>query len=155
MPSPQSGLPLTDRAQRVLKQAKLEQERLGHATLTAEHVLHGLLTDRRSMAAYVLRELKVDEHRMGDRVQAELERKAPDPMVNEAELIRAAQLWAADLKQVSVGTEHLLLALIGSGSGAGTWLREAGLRQAEAKDAIERLFGVIHRRSGPTEAPSV
>jgi ATP-dependent Clp protease ATP-binding subunit ClpA len=145
------GLPLTDRAQRVLKQASKEQERLGHATLTAAHILHGLLADRRSMSAYVLRQLKLDEQHLAERVRSELERMPPNPLVDEAALVRAAGQWATSLKQVSIGTEHLLLALIGSDSPAGAWLREAGVRQADAKNAIELLFGVIHRRSGPTE----
>ena len=144
---------LTDRAKRVIKRAREEQERLGHPRLTAEHILLGLLDDRRGMSAFVLRELRVKERELEEKARAELERAAPDPVADEAAVVRAAGRWAHDFKQVSVGTEHLLLALIGCGSAAGRWLEEAGAREAEARATTERLFQTVRRRSGEIEPP--
>lgn len=144
---------LTDRAKRALRRAQEEQQRLGHPRLAAEHILLGLLEDRRGMSAFVLRELRVNERALADQARVELARAAPNPVVEEEVVVRSAGRWAQDFKQVSVGTEHLLLALITSGSAAGRWLNQAGAREAEARGTTERLFATVRRRSGEVELP--
>ena len=145
---------LTDRAKRAMERARQEQQRLGHPRLAAEHILLGLLGDRAGLSGFVLRELKVKESDLANRARAELERAAPEPVVGEEAVMPAAQKWAETLKQVSVGTEHLLLALIGCGGATGRWLEEAGVREAEARATTERLFQTIRRRSGEVEPPT-
>ena len=154
MPSQPSQPLLTDRAKRVIRRAREEQSRLGHAQLAAEHILVGLLADRRGMSAFVLRELGVREGGLAHKARAELERAGPNPLVGEDVVLGAAQRWVAELKQVSVGTEHLLLALIGSGGAAGRWLQEAGVGEAEARATTARLFQTVQRRSGEVERPT-
>lgn len=154
MDSQPAGLPLTDRAKRVMERAREEQQRLGHPRLSAEHILLGLLGDRRALSGFVLRELGVKETELANRARAELERAAPDPVVGEEAIVPAARQWAETLKQVSVGTEHLLLALTGGGGAAGRWLQDAGVREAEARATTERLFQTIRRRSGEVEPPT-
>ena len=149
----QAPFHLTDRAKRVLGRARDEQARLGHRQLTAEHILYGLLADLHSVAVWVLRELKVDVKGLTERTRSELERGASTPVVDQTMVVRAAERWAAELKQVSVGTEHLLLGLVTSGSAAATWLAEAGVRESEAKSATERVLPVAQRRSGPSAMP--
>ncbi|HEX9581575.1 MAG TPA: Clp protease N-terminal domain-containing protein [Gemmatimonadales bacterium] len=146
--------PLTGRAERVLKRAREEQTRLGHPVLTAEHLLYGLLTDKLCVALFVLRDMNVDAKGLAARVRAELEKGPPDPAVDEPALLRAAARWSDELKQVSIGTEHLLLALITDASAAGAWLAEAGAREAEARAATEKLIDIVPRRSGPGFRPS-
>ena len=90
---------------------------------------------------------------LAHKARAELERAGPNPLVGEDVVLGAAQRWVAELKQVSVGTEHLLLALIGSGGAAGQWLQEAGVREAEARATTERLFQTVQRRSGEVARP--
>lgn len=152
-PPPPAEPALTDRARRALERAREAQQRLGHARLSAEHILLGLLGDRRALSGFVLRELGVKETDLAGRARAELERAAPDPVVGEELVVGAAREWAETLKQVSVGTEHLLLALIGGGGAAGRWLQEAGVREAEARATTERLFRTVRRRSGEVEPP--
>lgn len=147
------GPPLTDRAQRALERAREQQRLLGHPRLAAEHLLLGLLGDRRALSGFVLRELGVKETDLAGRVRAALEQAAPDPLIGDAVVIRAAKRWAETLKQVSVGTEHLLLALIGGGGAAGRWLAEAGVSEASARATTERLFLTVRRRSGEMESP--
>jgi len=154
MASPASGPLLTDRAKRVMQRALEEKARLGHPRLCAEHILVGLLGDRRGMSAFVLRELGVKESELLERARAALGPEAPDPMVGEAAVMEAAQRWAVELKQVSVGTEHLLLALVGSGSAAARWLQNEGVTEAEARVTTERLFQTVRRRSGEVEPPT-
>jgi len=126
---------------------------LRHPVTCAEHVLLALLDDKRALACFVLRELKVDTHQLEDRVRAELKRGAPDPMVSDLALLGAAPRWVADLKQVSIGTEHLLLAIIASKSAAATWLAEAGVGEADARATTGRLLVHVQRGSGPTATP--
>lgn len=153
MPAPRAEPLLTDRAKRAMERAREAQQRLGHPRLAAEHILLGLLGDRRGLSAFVLRELGVKEADLANRAGAELEGAAPDPVTAEDAVMQAARRWAGELKQVSVGTEHLLLALIGSGGAAGRWLQDAGVREAEARATTERLFLTVRRRSGEVEPP--
>lgn len=136
-----------------MQRARDEQIRLGHPRLAAEHILVGLLGDRRGMSAFVLRELGVKEGALAEQARAETQRAAPDPAVGEDAVVQAAQRWAGELKQVSIGTEHLLLALIGSNSAAGRWLQDAGVSEAETRATTERLFLTVRRRSGEIESP--
>lgn len=152
--SPGGQLPLTDRVKRVLKIARKEQEALRHPVTCAEHVLLGLLADPRSLSSFVLRELKVDLGALETRAREELQRAAPDPIVSDLALLGAAPRWVAELKQNSIGTEHLLLALIASGSGAAAWLAEAGVKEADARGTTQRLLAVVPRGSGPTTPPA-
>lgn len=152
MPEQSSEPVLTDRALRVLEHAREAQRELRHPALAAEHILLGLLSDRRGMSAFVLRELGVKEEQLADRARAELARAAPSSGGEEV-VLRAARRWAKELKQVSVGTEHLLLALIGSGSPAARWLEEAGAGEAAVRATTERLFTTVRRRSGAVEPP--
>lgn len=153
MPVQPSDPVLTDRARRTLERARDEQHRLGHPRLAAEHILLGLLGDRRGLSGFVLRELGTKETDLAARARAELERAAPDPLIGEEAVLAGAKRWAETLKQVSVGTEHLLLALIGGGGAAGVWLAEAGVGEAEARATTERLFQTVRRRSGEVEPP--
>ncbi|MBI3983301.1 MAG: hypothetical protein HY337_10325, partial [Gemmatimonadetes bacterium] len=146
--------PLTGRAERILKRAREEQARLGHPVLTAEHALYGILTDHLCVALFVLRDMQVDHKALAERVRAELEKRQPDSSVDERALLLEAARWSAELKQVSIGTEHLLLALISGGSSAARWLTEAGAREAEARAATEKLIDIVPRRSGPGFRPS-
>jgi hypothetical protein len=106
------------------------------------------------VALFVLRDMNVDAKGLAARVRAELEKGPPDPAVDEPALLRAAARWSDELKQVSIGTEHLLLALITDASAAGAWLAEAGAREAEARAATEKLIDIVPRRSGPGFRPS-
>ena len=143
---------LTDRATRVVEHAREVQRDLGNTVLAAEHILLGLLSDRRGMSAFVLRELGVKEGELADRARTELARARPDTPGEEA-VLKAARRWARELKQVSVGTEHLLLALISGGWPAARWLEEAGAGEAAARATTERLFATVRRRSGALEPP--
>jgi ATP-dependent Clp protease ATP-binding subunit ClpA len=152
MPAQSSEPVLTDRATRALEHAREVQRELGHPALAAEHILLGVLRDRRGMSAFVLRELDVKEPELADRVRSELERAAP-AAGDEAAVLEAARRWARELNQVSVGTEHLLLALIGGDSRAARWLADAGAGTAAARATTERLFTTVRRRSGAVEPP--
>ena len=146
---------LTDRARRVLERAREVQQELGHHMVTPEHILVGLLHDRRGMSAFVLRELGVSELELSDRTRAALEQEAPAGGAGEDAVVAAAKRWAGELKQVSVGTEHLLLALLDGKSRAAEWLEEAGAGLGAVRSATERLFATVRRRSGAVEPPMV
>ncbi|HWP38142.1 MAG TPA: Clp protease N-terminal domain-containing protein [Gemmatimonadales bacterium] len=140
---------LTGRVERVLRRGREEQQRLGHPELTAEHILHGLLADKLCVAQFVLRDLNVDARKLAGRLREELERGAPSPTVTEADVLHEALRWVDRLDQVSLGTEHVLLALVGSESVAARLLAEVGVEPAAAKQATERLIDIVPRRSGP------
>jgi ATP-dependent Clp protease ATP-binding subunit ClpA len=153
MNEPTPGLPLTDRAKRVFKKAREEQQQLRHPVVCAEHVLLGLLSDKRALACFVLRELKVDLDKLELEARDYLKRSAPDIVVGEVAILQASEPWVVELQQQSIGTEHLLLALRGSRSAVGKWLAAAGVTQPAMVETTKRLFNVVQRGSGPTTAP--
>lgn len=153
MSEPKAGLPLTDRAKRVFKKAHEEQQRMGHPVTCAEHVLLGLLDDKRALASFVLRELKVDLDGLEKRAREYLKRSAPDIVVGELAILQAAEPWVVQLQQQSIGTEHILLAFLGGRSAVSTWLAAEGVTEADMVATTRRLFNVVQRGSGPTTAP--
>lgn len=153
MSEPSAGLPLTDRAKRVFKKAREEQQRLRHPVICAEHLLLGLLSDQRALSSFVLRELKVDLDALELQARDYLNRSAPDIVVGEVAILQAAEPWVAALQQQSIGTEHLLLALQGGRSAVGKWLTAAGVTEAGMVETTKRLFTVVQRGSGPTTVP--
>jgi ATP-dependent Clp protease ATP-binding subunit ClpA len=144
-----SPVALTGRVERVLRRGREEQQRLGHPELTAEHILHGLLADKLCVAQFVLRELNVDARNLHARLHEALERGPSTPTVGEAAVLHEALQWVDRLDQVSLGTEHVLLALVGSDSVAAKLLAEAGVEPAAAREATARLIEIVPRRSGP------
>jgi hypothetical protein len=98
--------------------------------------------------------MNVDYKALAERVHAELDRGPPRGALGGQEVLAAAARWSADLKQVSVGTEHLLLALISGDSAPARWLADAGARVADARAATEKLIDIVPRRSGPGFRPS-
>jgi ATP-dependent Clp protease ATP-binding subunit ClpA len=150
---PPTQLPITDRVKRALKVASKEQHDLRHPVICAEHVLLGLLDDKRSLASFVLRELKVDVRALEDRARAELKKGAPETMVSDMALLGGAPRWVAELKQVSIGTEHMLLGILASKSAAAAWLADAGVSVDDARDTTQRLLGKVQRGSGEVATP--
>jgi hypothetical protein len=109
----------TDRARKVMQLANQEAQRLNHEYIGTEHILLGLVKEGAGVAAYVLRELKLDL----PRIRAEVEKivlPGPDkvgmgklPQTPRAKKVIEYSIEEARLLNHNyVGTEHLLLGLL-------------------------------------------
>ncbi len=139
----------TDRSRKVMGLARQEAGRLSHQYIGTEHILLGLIAEGSGVAANVLRNLKVDP----DRVRVEVEKLVQNgpimvtmgqlPFTPRAKRMLELSAEAADdLRHNYIGTEHLLLALIAEGEGAGAAaLRAVGLTLKAAQAETLELLG--------------
>ncbi len=139
----------TDRTRRALQLAREEAVRLGHEYVGSEHILLGLIRERNGVACAVLRNLLsmgLDELRaVVESAAGTGERRSagPDlPYTSGAKrVLERAMQEAHDLKHDFVGTEHLLLGLLGDERGvASRVLGELGLTLLNARGEVRRLL---------------
>jgi len=131
----------TVRASEALQQAQQKATSLGHAELTALHLLDALVRDgggERGVAEPLLRKAGVDVARLRSIVDSELSRRPKvsggtlAPGADLREVLSQAERQATGMKDDYVSTEHLLLALAEVKSDA----REALALCGASKDAI-------------------
>jgi ATP-dependent Clp protease ATP-binding subunit ClpC len=114
----------TERARRVLMLAQEEAKRLNDSYIGTEHLLLGLVQEERGVAARVLRDLGVNPYqvrriieessrRTGHRVRGQATGLTP----RTKRVIERAVDEARRMNHHYIGTEHLLLGLIGEGGG--------------------------------------
>ncbi len=114
----------TERARRVLLLAQEEARRLNDSYIGTEHLLLGLVQEERGVAARVLRDLGVNPYQVR-RIIEESSRRAGHRVRGEAtgltprtkRVIERAVDEARRMNHHYIGTEHLLLGLIGEGGG--------------------------------------
>ena len=109
----------TEKAARVLKQAKKVSAELGQNYVGTEHILIGLLREKNCAAAQLLKERKVEEEKVQDLIR---ELISPESGVVLAErsgftpraekVLSEACQEAGRFKEKLTGTEHILIAIL-------------------------------------------
>jgi ATP-dependent Clp protease ATP-binding subunit ClpC len=122
----------TTGARRALSLAEREARALGHPHVGTEHLLLGLLTEEDGAAAGVLVEAGADTASVRRKVQEAVGAGAPgqtDPAhsARAARAVGRAPRFARDAGTASVGSEHLLLAVLDVEGTAGQVLRGLGV----------------------------
>jgi ATP-dependent Clp protease ATP-binding subunit ClpC len=113
----------TDRTRKVLRLAEANARRTGHGLVEPEHILLGLVEEGEGVGAFVL------EKHADLEVCAEVIRRLPTPVESLPpgalpfspsgnRVVERARAEARELNHDNVGTEHLLLALIGDANAA-------------------------------------
>lgn len=151
--------PLTPRAKRVLELAWEAARELKHQSVGTGHLLLGLLREKEGIACRVLVGFGISSEKLSERVielaQSEpiegfdsATRVEPSPGLFEnltkqaIKVIMLAQEEARRLGHNYVGTEQILLGLIGEGSGlAARTLRSSGVDLKNARIEVEKLIG--------------
>ncbi|MBV9822802.1 MAG: ATP-dependent Clp protease ATP-binding subunit [Actinobacteria bacterium] len=141
----------TVRARNVVMAAQEEARTAGNDAVLTQHLVLGLLADRRSIASTVLR---------GRGIAPEAVRAAmtlPPPAAAVPDLIpydpdarKALELTFREALRLGhnyVGTEHILLALLEQEAGAGP-LAGLGVDKAEVEAAVLEAVGVFHIAPG-------
>lgn len=148
----------TDRARKSMQLAQQEALRLNHDIIDDFHVLLGLVKEGSGVAANVLKDLDVD---LG-KVRSEVEKLAPPGCADQVapgklpqtprarRVIENAVKEARDLNHNYVGTEHLLLGLLGESDGLATQVLEAcGATAGEVREEVMLILGPTNK---PPEA---
>jgi hypothetical protein len=138
----------SDRARRVFRLANQEAQRLRHASVGAEHVLLGLFRDHSGVAAFALKNLRIDQAAISAEVERLIHPGMGTPVADnlprapDAErVIEYAIEEAQNLNHNYVGTEHILLGLLREKEGvAARVLRKFAVDLDEARAEITRIL---------------
>jgi ATP-dependent Clp protease ATP-binding subunit ClpC len=150
----------TDRARRVVELARHEARTLGHDDIGTEHILLGLIDEGRGVGTTALTSMGINLDEMRQAVQDSVGRGAQPPPESEhipfsPQAKKTLELSLREANRLGnnyIGTEHILLALIGEGGSAAQLLARAGVDHDRARQqVIELLSG--HRGAGSAAAP--
>ncbi|MBI4302824.1 MAG: AAA family ATPase [Chloroflexi bacterium] len=141
----------TEQAQEALAISQELVRQYRHSQWDVEHIMLALLQQEKGLVGQILKELGVDIEGVRQQVMAVLEKsprlayEAPQQMYatpRVAELFRAAEAEATRLKDEFVGTEHLLIAIIGEEKGESSRiLKRSGIDQEKIFQALQKLRG--------------
>ena len=121
-----NGYNFTERVRKVLAMAREEAARLHHEWVDTEHILLGLVREGEGVAAVALQNLGVELDAIQQKIEETVKKAkagqttGPDlPYTSPAKkVLELAMAEARYLNHRYVGTEHVLLGLIGEGHGA-------------------------------------
>lgn len=154
----------TDPARKVMGLARQETQRFSHWCIGTEHILLALLLEEQGLAAEVLRDLGVDPAKVQAEVEAIVRPRAVAttsaalPLSPRAR--RSLELAVAEHQRLGdrfIGTEHLLLGVLGQAEGAACRvLSSLGVAPARVRDLlIERLGGEPAAASPAASGPAL
>ena len=138
----------TQKANHAMNLAIQCAEEMGHTYVGSEHILLGLLKEGSGVAAAVLRAVEVDAsqlellmtQKIGLGIRGALGTEDFTPRTKR--ILQIAVMQAARMGFTYVGTEHLLLAILGeSDSYAVRFLAEMGIRSSEIVEKMNELMG--------------
>jgi ATP-dependent Clp protease ATP-binding subunit ClpB len=145
---------LTEKTQEALHDAQTKALRYGHTEVDVEHLLLALLDQPEGLIPRLLMRAEVDSDSLHSTVERYLEGRprvsgsgaAPGQVyVSRAlsQVLDAAEQEAERLKDEYVSVEHVLLAMLASGSdtGAGRLLREHGVTRERFLDVLTQVRG--------------
>jgi quercetin dioxygenase-like cupin family protein len=134
-------------ARRVLQLAQEEAQRFNHNYIGTEHVLLGLLREGEGLAAQALSSLAVDLNKVRDAVtfiigRGERTTSGDIGLTDRAKrVIELSVLEARKLNSDYIGTEHLLLGLIGEGESiAAGVLESVGVSLTTVRPRLRQLM---------------
>jgi ATP-dependent Clp protease ATP-binding subunit ClpA len=149
----------TERVRKVLAMTREQAVHLNHEYVGTEHMLLALLAEGEGVASAVLQNLGVDLDAPRSQILDVVKRgragstTGPDlPYTSRAKkVLELAMTEARDLNHTYVGTEHLLLGLLGEAKGiAAQALTDAGITLEKAREETLRILGTESPR-GPIE----
>ncbi len=140
---------LTEKSIEALQSAQRLAGKRNHQQMDVEHLLLSLLEQERGVAASILLKADVAADGFKAKLLKELE-KVPRVMGGGGEVSVAQRLnrllgqaddEAKKMKDEYVSVEHLLLAMLDDGGGAGRVLKDAGLNRTRLLAAVQQVRG--------------
>ena len=149
----------TQRAEGAIENARAEAAALGHSFVGSEHLLLGILSEPDALGERVLRRCGAEKETLRRLTAESLGRGAPGTPAQglNAEARRLLESAGREAKRRGrgfIGTEHLLLAILGDEDcGAYRLLRRSGADASAASCALRELFGAAQSPGGSPAAP--
>ncbi|MDQ5984033.1 MAG: Negative regulator of genetic competence ClpC/MecB [Eubacteriales bacterium SKADARSKE-1] len=145
----------TEKANNALNIAIECAQNFGHTYVGSEHILLGLLKEGTGVAAVVLRSLNLNEEELENIFKNEIgvgtrsSLGTDDFTPRTKRILQLAVMQASSMGHNYVGTEHLLIALIGeSDSYAVRFLSELGISVRDILETISDAMGSLDNNGG-------
>lgn len=111
---------------------------LGSAQVSAEHIVLGILKSKSGIAYKIIDELASDTEDLGHKILAPIEKQMPETLT----ILRLAKQEARRLNKNILGSEMILLGIIGEGTAIGARvLSKLGITLKDARSEVEALIG--------------
>ena len=111
---------------------------LGDATLKPEHLILGVLKAKSGIAYKIFSELNIDFDKLTQSIIKPIERQMPETLT----ILRLAKQEARKFGRNALGTEMILLGILGEAAGVGAEvLNDLGVTLKDARSEIESLLG--------------
>lgn len=111
---------------------------LGSANVKPEHILLGLLKNKKGIACRILKDMNVNTDSLYNKILKPIEKQKPVTLT----IIRLAQEEVRRLGHSVVGTEQILLGILGEGAGIGSRvLKELGITLKDTRIEVEKIVG--------------
>jgi len=138
----------TPKAYKAVSSAYELARELGSTYIKPEHMLLGILKEKNGLACKALKEMNIDIETLYQKIINPIEREKPEILT----IIKLAQEEARRMEQNIVGTEQILLGILGEGAGvAAQVLRNLGVTLKDARIEVQKVIGFGHHFSEEKE----
>lgn|GEM_PF-384064 len=128
----------TPKAYNALYSAHDIAKELGSTYIKPEHVLLGILKEKQGIACRIFKELGVNYDNLYQKIVTPIEKEKPEILT----IIKLAKEEARRMEQNIVGTEQILLGILGEGTGiAAQVLRNLGITLKDARLEVRKIIG--------------
>ena len=111
---------------------------LGSASVKPEHIILGMLKAKSGIAYNIFKELNVVDDELAHKIIKPIEKQMPETLT----ILRLAKREAQSMNRNIVGSEFILLGIIGEGAGIGAKvLSRLGINIKDARIEVERVLG--------------
>jgi len=139
---------LTPKAYKAVSSAYDLARELGSTYIKPEHVLLGILKEKNGLAGRILSELNIDIDSLFHKIINPIEKERPEILT----ITKLAQEEARRMEQNIVGTEQILLGILGEGTGvAAKVLRDLGVTLKDLRIEAQKVIGFGHHFSEEKE----
>ena len=139
---------LTPKAYKAVSSAYDLAREFGSTYIKPEHVLLGILKEKSGLASRILEELNIDVDSLYHKIITPIEKEKPEILT----IIKLAQEEARRMEQNIVGTEQILLGILGEGAGiAAKVLRNLGVTLKDLRIEVQKVIGFGHHYSEEKE----
>lgn len=115
---------------------------LGSANVKPEHIILGMLKAKSGIAYNIFKELDIDDDDLAHKIIKPIEKQMPETLT----ILRLAKREAQAMNKKIVGSEFILLGIIGEGAGIGAQvLSKLGITMKDARNEVEKILGYSSR----------